>query len=118
MIINETFMWLYVTSNIGAAFCILGVFFTIVSAVTAIAIGVNYEDRDWVKAIPTLRRLFYTSMTLACIGLTVSAVLPSKNDVKAYAAYAIGKDVVTSNEAKALFNSALKYIDGQITEQK
>lgn len=118
MIINETFMWLYVASKVGASSCVLGVFFTIVSVTAAIVIGVNYDDRDWVKAVAHLRRLFYTSMMLACIGLTVSAVLPSKNDVKAYAAYAIGKDVVTSNEAKALFNTALKYIDGQITEQK
>lgn len=118
MIINETFMWLYVTSKISNAFCCLGAVSLICSIICAIVKGVNMDDSDWREAQITLRRLFYITFTIGTTALTLSSVLPSTNDVKAYAAYAIGKDVVTSNEAKALFNTALKYIDGQITEQK
>ena len=53
------------------------------------------------------------------ISLAMFALLPSISDVKAYAAYVIGKDVATSDEAKRLFNAAINYLESdKVTEQK
>ena len=112
MIINETFVWLYVTAKVGNAFLVLGVVSAVVGAISAIVIGVNLGDRDWENALVTVRRVFFTMLITAFISLSLGAMLPSKSDAAAYAAYVIGKDVTTSNEAKRLFEAAINYIEG------
>lgn len=113
MIINETFMWLYVAYKVGSGLLTIGVVSAICCLTTVIIKGANYEDRDWDKAQPVLSRLLYTTLIIAGVTLSCSSIAPSRDDVKAYAAYAIGKDVATSDEAKRLFNAALKYLEGK-----
>ena len=112
MIINETFIWLYVTAKIGEALSVLGVISAVVSAISAIVIGVNLTDRYWENALVTVRRVFFTMLITAFISLSLGALLPSKSDATAYAAYVIGKDVTSSAEAKRLFEAAINYVEG------
>lgn len=115
MIIDETFMWLYAAYKIGKMCAVL----TVVSLLSLIPfitmVGENCEEKNlWYKlGIKGIVAVFISAMV--CV--PIATITPDVEEVKAYAAYAIGKDVVTSDEAKALFNSALKYIDGQTTKQ-
>lgn len=117
MIIDETFMWLYVTAKIGNALCVLGIATAIVGAISAIVMGFNVGDREWKDALITVKRVFFTMLVTSFISLSAYALTPSRDDVKAYAAYAIGKDVATSAEAKRLFDAAINYIEGKATEK-
>lgn len=112
MIIDETFVWLYVTARVGNALCVLGIASAVVGAISAIVMGVNLWDRDWANALVTVRRVFFTMLITAFISLPLGTLLPSKSDATAYAAYVIGKDVTTSDEAKRLFEAAINYIEG------
>lgn len=112
MIINETFIWLYVVAKVGEALCVLGVISAVVGAISAIVIGVNLTDRYWENALVTVRRVFFTMLITTFISLSLCALLPSKSDAAAYAAYIIGKDVTSSAEAKRLFETAINCIEG------
>ena len=118
MIINETFMWLYVTAKIGNALCVLGIVSIVVGAISAIVMAVNLWDSDWANALVTVRRVFFTMLITAFISLPLGTMLPSKSDATAYAAYVIGKDVTTSAEAKRLFEAAINYIEGNTRKEQ
>lgn len=118
MIINETFVWLYVTAKVGNALIVLGGVSAVVGAISAIVIGVNLGDRDWANALVTVRRVFFTMLITAFISLSLGALLPSKSDATAYAAYVIGKDVTTSAEAKRLFEAAIDYLEGNTGKEQ
>ena len=57
-------------------------------------------------------------LTTAFVSLCLGALLPSKSDATAYAAYVIGKDVTSSPEAKRLFEAAINYIEGNTREKQ
>lgn len=108
MIIDETFMWLYaaykfgmmcVASMVGAGFASL------------IAIAMYCEPLGDSERIA--RMTWKISAYVIPISLCLVAITPTENELKAYAAYTIGKEAVNSDEARELFNHALKYIDCQ-----
>lgn len=112
MIIDETFIWIYVAAKVSDALCILGAISAVVSAFSAVAILIGFGDRDWANALVTARRMLFATLITAFISLSLSALLPSKSDVTSYAAYVIGKDVTSSAEAKRLFEAAINYVEG------
>ena len=112
MIIDETFIWIYVTAKVGNALCILGVISAVVSAFSSIAIMIGLGDHDWTNALVTVRRVLFTTLITAFVSLSLGALLPSRSDAVAYAAYVIGKDVTSSAEAKRLFKAAINYVEG------
>lgn len=112
MIINETFIWIYVAAKVSDALCTLGAISAVVSAFSAIAILIGLGIRDWANALITARRMLFTTLITAFISLSLGALLPSKSDATAYAAYVIGKDVTSSAEAKRLFEAAINYVEG------
>ncbi len=111
MIIDETFIWIYVAAKVGNALCILGVISAVVSAFSSIAIVIGLCDSDWTNALVTVRRMLFITLITAFVSLSLGALLPSRSDAVTYAAYVIGKDVTTSGEAKRLFNAAINYIE-------
>ncbi len=118
MIINETFVWLYVTAKVGNALCVLGIVSAIVGVISAIVLGLNIEDRNWTNALVTVRRVFFAMLVTAFVSLSLSALMPSKSDAITYAAYVIGKDVTSSAEAKRLFEAAINYIEGNTRKEQ
>lgn len=118
MIINETFVWLYVTAKVGDALCVLGFASAVVGLISAIVIGLNIEDRNWRESLVTVRRVFFTMLVTAFVSWSLSALMPSKSDATAYAAYVIGKDVTSSAEAKRLFDAAINYIEGNTRKEQ
>lgn len=118
MIIDETFIWLYVTSKVGDALCVLGVVSAVVGVISAIVLGFNIEDSNWTNSLVTVRRMFFTMLVTAFVSLSLSALTPSKSDATAYAAYVIGKDVTSSAEAKRLFEAAINYIEGNTRKEQ
>ena len=91
MIIDETFIWLYVASKVSDALCILGAISAVVSIISALTIAIGLGDRNWTNALVTARRMLFTTLITAFISLSLCALLPSKNDAASYAAYEIGR---------------------------
>ena len=119
MIIDETFIWLYTAAKVGDALCILGAISAAVSAFSAIAIVIGLSESSWANALVIVRRMFFTTLSTTFISMSLGALLPSRSDAAAYAAYVIGKDVTSSTEAKRLFEAAINYVEGNaIKEQK
>lgn len=118
MIIDETFMWLYVTAKVGNALCVLGVISAVVGVISAIVLGINIEDRNWTEASITVRRTFFAMLITTLISLSLCALMPSRSDAIGYAAYVIGKDVTSSAEAKRLFDAAINYIEGNTRKEQ
>lgn len=118
MIINETFMWLYVTAKVGEALCVLGFMSVVAGLICAIVMGLNIEDRNWTNALVTVRRVFFTMFVTAFVSLSLGVLMPSKSDAISYAAYVIGKDVTSSAEAKRLFEAAINYIEGNTRKEQ
>lgn len=111
MIIDETFMWLYAAYKFGQM-CFAPFFVACVALLIGIPLyldPVNNSERIAVK-------IWKISAYVIPISLCFALITPSENELKAYAAYAIGKDVTTSDEAKRLFNAAINYIEGQTTK--
>lgn len=113
MIIDETFMWLYIACRIGKAFITLGWLSIVISIILAIA-KIEIDSRE-VDTHRVLSKSLCVALVLTVVSFPIGAITPSSDECKAYAAYAIGKDVATSDEAKRLFNAALKYIEGEST---
>ena len=59
---------------------------------------------------------FWVSVPALMLCLLVAGMTPSKDELKAYAAYRIGEKVVTSDEADRLMNAALLYLEGKASE--
>lgn len=108
MIINETFMWLYAAYKLGEA-CTAFAFFSVILCCIALPIAGEGGERGESIA----RFIWIASLFVLPINILIACITPGEDELKAYAAYAIGKEAVTSNEAKELFNAALKYIDGK-----
>lgn len=105
-------MWLYAAYKIGEV-CTAFAFISFILCLMAFPIAAEGEEHG--EAIAKF--IWIASLFVLPITILIAAITPSEDELKAYAAYAIGKDVVTSNEAKALFNSALKYIDGKTQDE-
>ncbi len=111
MIIDETFMWLYTAYKFGQM-CFAP--FSVACFASIISIMLYVEPME--KSAPIAVKIWKISAYVIPISLCFGLITPSENELKAYAAYAIGKDVTTSDEAKRLFNAAINYIEGQTTK--
>lgn len=119
MIIDETFIWIYVAAKVGDALCMLGAISAAVSAFSALAIVIGLGDKDYTNALVTAKRVLFAALITTFVSMSLGALLPSRSDATAYAAYVIGKDVTSSAEAKRLFEAAINYVEGNtIKEQK
>lgn len=107
MIIDETFMWLYLaykfTAVAVAAF--VGCGFASLIVIPMYFEPMGESDRIALK-------VWKISAFVIPVSLFIALITPSENELKAYAFYAISKDVTTCDETKRLFDAAINYIEG------
>ena len=108
MIINDTFMWLYAAYKLGEV-CQAFAFISIVLCVIALPIA----DAGGERGESIAKLIWIASLFVLPITISIACITPSEAELKAYAAYAIGKDVVNSDESKELFNAASKFLEGE-----
>lgn len=118
MIIDETFMWLYLFYKVGGA-CgpVAGALGLMSFILLILGIGFSIEDFSFPSTGSTLgKRLLrglWGSIPLALVCMCIACVAPSMDELKAYAAYRIGERVVTSEAAERMMNAALLYLEGK-----
>lgn len=101
MIIDETFIWLYAAFKVGRACLILapaGLLGSICFFVIAC------EKNGSIK--PTV-----TCAVFCVLCLFIAAVTPNFEEVKGYAYYRIGSEVVDSDAAKQLFEATMNVLE-------
>ncbi len=101
MIIDETFMWLYAAFKVGRACLILalaGLFGAICFFIIAC------EKQGSIK--PTM-----TCAVFSVLCLFIAEVTPDFEEVKGYAYYRIGADMVDSDAAKQLFEATMNVLE-------
>lgn len=108
MIINETFMWLYAAYKFGEVCAIIAVISAILCLI-AFPIAVEGDERGESIA----KFIWIASLFVLPINVLIATITPGEAELKAYAAYAIGKDVVNSDESKELFDAAIKFLEGE-----
>ena len=108
MIINETFMWLYVAYKIGEV-CTTLAFISVILCLIAIPVA----DAGGERGEAIAKFIWIASLFVLPINIAIATIAPGEDELKAYAAYAIGKDVVNSNESKELFDAAIKFLEGE-----
>jgi hypothetical protein len=108
MIINDTFMWLYAAYKFGT-FCIAPFILCVLLSIFAIAM--------FCEPIGDSRRyaciIWKISAFVVPISLFFIVITPSAFELKAYAAYAISKDIVNSDESKELLDAVTKFLEGE-----
>ena len=123
MIIDETFMWLYWLYKVGQTCGPFAAIFAIVSLIMAAAGCANYFQPDLdkykkeIKFVKMMLNSLWFSVPAFMLFLLVAVITPSKDELKAYAAYRIGERVVTSEEAKRMMDVALRYLEGGFVER-
>ena len=119
MVIDDTFMMLYWLYKVGQTCIPLGVISAIWSLLLAAAGCTYYFQTDLdiymkeIKAGKMMLKCLWFSVPAFMLFLLVAGITPSKDELKAYAAYRIGEKVVTSDEASRLMNAALLYLEGK-----
>lgn len=108
MIINETFMWLYAAYKIGEACTAFAVFIAILCLFSLPLADAGGERGESIAKIIWIASLFVLPITIS-----IAVITPGEAELKAYAAYTIGKDVVNSDESKELFDAARKFLEGE-----
>lgn len=108
MIINETFMWLYAAYKFGQVCTALA---AISALLCVIALTISFDGGERGESIA--RFIWIASLFVLPITISIAIITPGEAELKTYAAYAIGKDVVNSDESKELFNAAIKFIEGE-----
>ena len=119
MIIDETFMWLYLFYKVGGA-CgpVAGVLGLTSLILLVLGMGFCIEDLTDSNLGKRLLRGLWVSIPLTLVFMCIACVAPRMNELKAYAAYRIGEKVVTSEEAHRLMNAALLYLEGKAESAK
>ena len=108
MIINDTFMWLYAAYKFGNV-CIALACASVILCLIALPIADAGEERG--KTIAKI--IWIASLFVLPITISIACITPGAAELKAYAAYAIGKDVVNSDESKELLEAATKFLEGE-----
>lgn len=103
MIIDETFMWLYAAYKVGLG---CGVVTAACGFSTAICFLAAIEQKLSLKPAAVLA-------VLAAVSGFVTVMTPSFEEVKAYAFYRIGSDVVDSDAAKQLLDATMKVLENK-----
>ena len=124
MVIDETFMWLYWMNKAGNT-C---VFFALVSGIASVGLAMlgcmfsvqcNLDiNKQEIEAGKKMLSCLWFSVPALMFFILVAGIAPSKDDLKAYAAYRIGEKVVSSDEAQRLMNAALLYLEGKSESAK
>lgn len=122
MIIDETFMWLYWMHKAGntcigfaVASGIASVALTLFGCIFGFQANESYYSEE-IKAGKKMLSCLRFSVPALMFFLLVAGIAPSKDELKAYAAYRIGEKVVSSDEAQRLMNAALLYLEGKVSE--
>ena len=119
MVIDDTFMMLYWLYKVGKACIPLAAISAIWSLFLALAGCIYYFQPDLaisakeIKAGKMMLNCLWFSVPASMLFMLVAGITPSKDELKAYAAYRIGEKVVTSDEAHRLMNAALLYLEGK-----
>lgn len=101
MIIDETFMWLYVAFKVGRA-CLILAFAGLLGAISFFAIAC--EKNGSIK--PTV-----ACAVFCVLCLFIAMMTPNFDEVKGYAYYRIGSEVVDSDAAKQLFEATMNVLE-------
>ena len=125
MIIDETFMMLYWLHKVGQACVPLGAISGLAS-VSLLVAGITFSlgdefhpaDRKEHELGRKILSFLWISVPALFVFILVGCLSPSKDELKAYAAYRIGEKVVTSDEAQRLMNAALMYLEGKAESAK
>lgn len=104
MIINETFMWLYTAYKIGNMCTIFAIMALLVSLFTIPVLA---------ESVFTAKVIWGIAGLVLIITIPVSALSPSFEEVKAYAVYAISKDVADSDSAKRIIEATLNKLENK-----
>lgn len=108
MIIDETFMWLYVAYKVGHAFVIPAAVSVLASLVM---IPISIESDDNKKVYDIAFKVWKISAFVFPISLFVAVMTPSMSDVHNYAKYKIGENVVNSDDAKRLIEATINKLE-------
>lgn len=113
MIIDETFMWLYLAYKFSAVAVatLVGCLFASVIVIPMYVDPMGKSDRIALK-------IWKISAFAIPISVFFAVVTPSEDELKAYAFYAISKDVTTCDETKRLFDAAINYIEGNTRKEQ
>jgi hypothetical protein len=114
MVVDETFMWLYLFYKVGGACGPVALVLGTTSGLLLIfGIGLSTEDGTERTLGKSLLRGLWVSIPLAFICMCAACVAPRMDELKAYAAFRIGEKAVTSNAAKRMMDAALLYLEGK-----
>lgn len=122
MVIDDTFMMLYWLYKVGKTCTVLAVIlagFVLTMAVGGCSCYLQPDLELYKKDIKVGKMMLnslWVSVPALMLCLLVAGITPSKDELKAYAAYRIGEKVVTSDEADRLMNAALLYLEGKASE--
>ena len=117
MIIDDTFMMLYWLYKVGQTCVHFAV--TLASwSLLVLAFGCClHSDEELYKKDIKVGKIMLNSLWVSVpalfLCLLVAGMTPSKDELKAYAAYRIGEKVVSSDEAQRMLNAALLYLEGK-----
>lgn len=119
MVIDDTFMWLYWMHKAGNT-CF---FLALVSGIASAGLGLfgctfSFQadldiNKQEIEAGKKMLSCLWFSVPALMFFILVAGIAPSKDELKAYAAYRIGEKVVSSDEAQRLMNAALLYLEGK-----
>ena len=101
MIIDETFIWLYAAFKVGRA-CFILALVGLVGAIGFFAIAC--EKHGSIKPM-------VTCAVFCVLCFFIAGVTPNFEEVKGYAYYRIGADVVDSDAAKQLFEATMNVLE-------
>lgn len=101
-------MWLYAAYKFGQACTALA---AISALLCVIAFPISFEGGERGEAIAKF--IWIASLFVFPITISIAVITPGGAELKAYAAYTIGKDVVNSDESKELFEAARKFLEGE-----
>ena len=119
MIIDETFMWLYLFYKVGGVcetlFSLFGVILLLATLVWGICFGIGHmeNDEDFLKIAEFMLPKILFLLPALVLMIIVNGIAPRMDELKAYAAYRIGERVVTSEAADRMMNAALLYLEGK-----
>lgn len=107
---SDTFILLYWLYKLGAAFAFVGAMLLLAAGIFPL-IQVMHADFNDISA--KINCGSYIKLAIAgLICLALGTVAPDKEELKAYAVYSIGTEVMNSQEAQRLIDAAINYIDG------
>lgn len=112
---NDTFILLYWLYKLGTAFACVGAMLLLAAGIFPLIQVIHADIYD----IPTkINCSGYKKLAIAgLICLALGTVAPGKEELKAYAVYSIGTEVINSQDAQRLIDAAIKYIDGDDREE-